>query len=76
MQNGMVRQNMCVWGCVYLRPCVVPCSVSPWVFTEIRAVSPHSRNLSSGRDCSDMAGPQLQYCAFPQMGLGAPSEVP
>lgn len=61
--------------CVYVHPCMVPCSVSPGVFTELRALSPDSWNLFSGRDCSDVAGPLLRYHALPLLWLVAPSEV-
>lgn len=36
-----------------------------WVFTELRAVSPDSWNLSSWRDCCDVAGLLLLCYPFP-----------
>lgn len=54
-----------IYRCLYVSPCMVLCSVSLWVFTELREVSPDSWNLSSWRDCSDVAGPLLLCCPFP-----------
>lgn len=58
MKNAQL-EHIYIWGGVYVHPYVFPCSVSPLVFTELRVVSPDSQNLSSGRDCSDLAGPLL-----------------